>query len=120
MIAAKFLDDIYYNNAFYARVGGVPTSELNALEIKFLSLIEFNLHVRPEVFARYRSELLSYASQLNHQQQQQQTQTQQQQQQQQPQQQQQQQQQQQLPSIATHASQSSTNHFNQYVQPMQQ
>mmetsp|Transcript_25583 Transcript_25583/g.21925 ORF Transcript_25583/g.21925 Transcript_25583/m.21925 type:complete len:127 (+) Transcript_25583:72-452(+) len=28
-IAAKFHDDIYYSNAFYARVGGVSVSELN-------------------------------------------------------------------------------------------
>jgi hypothetical protein len=33
MAAAKFFDDSYYNNAFYAKVGGVPAWEINALEV---------------------------------------------------------------------------------------
>jgi hypothetical protein len=28
MIAAKFFDDFYFNNAFYARVGGIGTVEV--------------------------------------------------------------------------------------------
>lgn len=30
MLAAKFFDDQYFNNAYYAKVGGVPTSEVRA------------------------------------------------------------------------------------------
>ena len=36
LLAAKFFDDAYYNNAYYAKVGGVLVSELNGLEVDFL------------------------------------------------------------------------------------
>ena len=29
LLAAKFFDDAYYNNAYYAKVGGVLVSEMN-------------------------------------------------------------------------------------------
>ncbi|KAE8654801.1 Cyclin-U1-1 [Hibiscus syriacus] len=36
MVASKVLDDVHYNNALYARVGGVSNAELNRLEIELL------------------------------------------------------------------------------------
>eukprot|EP00438_Fugacium_kawagutii_P036069 Skav208490 [mRNA] locus=scaffold87:155106:165405:- [translate_table: standard] len=48
MLAVKFFDDVYYSNAYYAKVGGVRTREVNALESHFLQLIEWKLHVTPE------------------------------------------------------------------------
>jgi hypothetical protein len=48
LISAKFLDDRYFNNAFYAKVGGVSTAELNRLELEMLQLLEFRLSVTPE------------------------------------------------------------------------
>eukprot|EP00300_Choanocystis_sp_HF-7_P010332 c16896_g1_i2.p1 GENE.c16896_g1_i2~~c16896_g1_i2.p1 ORF type:complete len:137 (+),score=30.39 c16896_g1_i2:53-412(+) len=60
MLAAKFFDDTYYNNAFYARVGGIPTAELNTLEVEFLFMINFSLHVETDEYERYRSELKSH------------------------------------------------------------
>lgn len=45
LLAAKFLDDHYYNNAFYAKVGGVSTAELNRLEMEMLQLLGFRLLV---------------------------------------------------------------------------
>ena len=30
MVAAKFFDDFYFNNAFYARIGGVSTREVRS------------------------------------------------------------------------------------------
>ena len=62
LLAAKFFDDAYYNNAYYAKVGGVLVSEMNALEVEFLFKIDFGLRVPPEVFERYRAELLSHSS----------------------------------------------------------
>lgn len=55
MLAVKFFDDVYYSNAYYAKVGGVRTREVNALESHFLQLIEWKLHVTPEEFDQYRS-----------------------------------------------------------------
>ena len=39
LISAKFFDDEFYNNAFYAKLGGVPAWEMNALELEFLHLV---------------------------------------------------------------------------------
>jgi hypothetical protein len=48
LLSAKFLDDHYYNNAYYARVGGVSTAELNRLEVEMLRLLGFRLLVPRE------------------------------------------------------------------------
>jgi len=61
LLAAKFFDDVYYNNAFYAKLGGVLVSEMNNLEIDFVFRINFSLHVKPEVFSKYHAELASHA-----------------------------------------------------------
>jgi hypothetical protein len=65
LLAAKFFDDAYYNNAYYAKVGGVLVSEMNGLEVDFLFRINFSLHVTPDIFEKYRSELLSQASTIH-------------------------------------------------------
>jgi hypothetical protein len=61
LLAAKFFDDAYYNNAYYAKVGGVLVSEMNGLEVEFLFRINFSLHVKPDVFVKYQDELVSHA-----------------------------------------------------------
>ncbi|CDP03631.1 unnamed protein product [Coffea canephora] len=53
MVAAKYIDDAFYNNAYYARVGGVSTLELNKLEIKFLFGVGFQLFVSSDTFGKY-------------------------------------------------------------------
>jgi len=65
LVAAKFFDDAYYNNAYYAKVGGVTVSELNSLEVEFLFRINFALHVSPELYRKYHEELLSHAVTTN-------------------------------------------------------
>jgi Cyclin len=62
LLAAKFFDDAYYNNAYYAKVGGVLVHEMNGLEVDFLFRINFSLHATPDEFTKYRNELLSHAS----------------------------------------------------------
>ncbi|XP_050265302.1 cyclin-P3-1 [Quercus robur] len=57
MLAAKFIDDAFFNNAYYAKVGGVSTAELNRLEMKFLFSIDFRLQVSVEMFGKYCSQL---------------------------------------------------------------
>lgn len=61
LLAAKFFDDAYYNNAYYAKVGGVLVSEMNSLEVEFLFRINFSLRVLPDVFEKYNSELIGHA-----------------------------------------------------------
>ena len=64
LLAAKFFDDAYYNNAYYAKVGGVLTSEMNSLEVDFLFRINFSLRVEPYVFQKYYAELSSHTNEM--------------------------------------------------------
>ncbi|XP_010512719.1 PREDICTED: cyclin-U3-1-like [Camelina sativa] len=57
MLAAKVFDDRYFNNAHYARVGGVSTRELNRLEMKLLFTLDFKLQVDPQTFLTHCCEL---------------------------------------------------------------
>ncbi|KAK6143000.1 hypothetical protein DH2020_023348 [Rehmannia glutinosa] len=57
MVSAKFLDDMYYNNAYYAKVGGISTTEMNFLEVDFLFGLGFHLNVTPSTFQSYCSYL---------------------------------------------------------------
>ena len=41
-VASKWFSDVFFTNTRYAKVGGLPVSELNTLEIQFLTLIDFN------------------------------------------------------------------------------
>ncbi|KAL4310265.1 hypothetical protein GQ457_01G052480 [Hibiscus cannabinus] len=52
MVAAKFM---YYNNAYYAKVGGISTAEMNFLEVDFLFGLGFHLNVSPKTFHNYYS-----------------------------------------------------------------
>jgi len=63
MIAAKFFDDQYYNNAFFGRVGGVSIKEINLLESEFLLMINFNLYVESDLYMIYDNRLMSYGIQ---------------------------------------------------------
>lgn len=38
-------DDKYYNNAFFAKIGGIDVSELNTMELEMLKLLDFRTHV---------------------------------------------------------------------------
>ncbi|PIA18549.1 cyclin-domain-containing protein [Coemansia reversa NRRL 1564] len=45
IIAHKFNSDIFFNNARYAKVGGIPLGEMNQLELEMLFLMKFDLKV---------------------------------------------------------------------------
>jgi hypothetical protein len=65
MLSAKFFDDQYYNNAYYAKVGGVPPLELNNLEVEFLFMCNFTLYVSSETYTQYYTELFNHANNMN-------------------------------------------------------
>jgi len=58
MTAAKFLDDFYYSNTSWAEIGSLKLKELNKLELEFLFLMQFDLHV-------YRFEYDNFVASLN-------------------------------------------------------
>eukprot|EP00434_Breviolum_minutum_P024184 symbB.v1.2.021350.t1/scaffold1839.1/size99268/6 len=53
VVAAKFLDDIYYKNAYYAAVCGLSLKEMNKLEAHFISLLGWKLSISEEDYALY-------------------------------------------------------------------
>ncbi|XP_022737037.1 cyclin-U4-1-like [Durio zibethinus] len=53
LVSAKFMDDMFYNNAYYAKVGGISTVEMNLLEVDFLFGLGFQLNVTPATFHTY-------------------------------------------------------------------
>ena len=65
MLAAKFFDDQYYNNAYYAKIGGVPCQEMNALEVEFLFIANFTLYVSTAKYSQYYSELSNHSINAN-------------------------------------------------------
>ncbi|CAN6294244.1 unnamed protein product [Urochloa humidicola] len=65
LTAVKFVDDICYNNAYFARVGGISLVEMNYLEVDFLFGIAFDLNVTPAAFASYCAVLQSEMAYLD-------------------------------------------------------
>lgn len=59
-VASKFFSDVFYKNSRYAKVGGLPTDELNHLELQFLLLTDFRLMIPLEELQRYADLLLSF------------------------------------------------------------
>ncbi|XP_058104463.1 cyclin-U2-1-like [Magnolia sinica] len=57
MVASKFVEDMNYRNSYFAKVGGLSTAEMNKLEVDFLFLMGFKLHVNVSVFESYISHL---------------------------------------------------------------
>lgn len=51
---------MFYTNSRYAKVGGLPSHELNQLELQFLLLNDFRLVIPPDEMQRYGDRLLGY------------------------------------------------------------
>ncbi|WFD20318.1 cyclin-like protein interacting with PHO85 [Malassezia caprae] len=60
-VASKFLSDVFYTNARYAKVGGLAVHELNQLELHFLLLTDFRLTIPLSELQQYGDQLLAYA-----------------------------------------------------------
>eukprot|EP00727_Mastigamoeba_balamuthi_P002551 m51a1_g12293 hypothetical protein (249) ;mRNA; r:314094-315201 len=57
VVSMKFWSDQFFDNEYYARVGGISSKELCTLEIWFLRQLDFDLVIEPEVFEEYRNML---------------------------------------------------------------
>eukprot|EP00331_Platyophrya_macrostoma_P003220 CAMPEP_0176415686 /NCGR_PEP_ID=MMETSP0127-20121128/5940_1 /TAXON_ID=938130 /ORGANISM="Platyophrya macrostoma, Strain WH" /LENGTH=153 /DNA_ID=CAMNT_0017795701 /DNA_START=176 /DNA_END=637 /DNA_ORIENTATION=+ len=52
--AAKYTDEFYYTNSWYAEVGGIDVKEFNVLEKEFLiNFINFKLFVNEETYENF-------------------------------------------------------------------
>ncbi|BDA42392.1 Cyclin-U4-1 [Coccomyxa sp. Obi] len=51
LLAAKLMDDNLYNNAYWAKIGGVSAAELNMLEVLMLKQLGYSLFVGEEQVA---------------------------------------------------------------------
>lgn len=53
LVSAKYFDDHHLSNSIFGQIGGVPVTELCALESRFLALVQFRLFVQPDHYARF-------------------------------------------------------------------
>ncbi len=60
LVAIKFNEDSHYSMEVYAKIGGLPTSELVNLEYYFLILIKFALNVDKILYDKYSETLLTF------------------------------------------------------------
>ncbi|KAJ1310936.1 hypothetical protein OPQ81_009448 [Rhizoctonia solani] len=61
-VASKFFSDVFYTNSRYAKVGGLPQTELNQLELHFLLLNDFRLSIPIDEMQRYAEQLFRYSA----------------------------------------------------------
>ncbi|KAL8283460.1 hypothetical protein RQP46_005563 [Phenoliferia psychrophenolica] len=59
-VASKFFSDVFYTNSRYAKVGGLPLTELNQLELQFLLLNDFRLVIPLDELQRYADQLILF------------------------------------------------------------
>ncbi|KAL1543375.1 Cyclin-U2-2 [Salvia divinorum] len=57
MLASKYVEDKNYRNSYFARVGGLTREQMNKLEVEFLFMVKFKLHVNVSVYESYCSHL---------------------------------------------------------------
>ena len=53
VIAAKYNEDKYLSNQFFAKIGGITKKEIDILEYQFLTLIDFSLYINDEIYYKY-------------------------------------------------------------------
>lgn len=59
LIAIKYNEDEFYDNKYYAEIGGVKLNELKLMEYTFLELCDFKFFISNEVYENYNNYLNS-------------------------------------------------------------
>lgn len=62
MLASKFLQDRNYSTRAWGKITGLPTSEINTNELKFLEAVNWKLHVSKEKFERWSHAVIALSS----------------------------------------------------------
>ena len=60
IISAKYLDDHYFKNKFYASVGGVPLAIVNEMETEMMRLLNYHCPASERLFEVYLNKLKEY------------------------------------------------------------
>lgn len=60
MVAAKFADDFFYKNEYYAKIGGITKIDINVLELELLNQLSYNLFVTESELMVYLDRLEAY------------------------------------------------------------
>ena len=60
ILAIKYNEDEYYNNEYYAKVGGVSLDEMNDLEDASFNLIDHNLFISEDIYKKYLEYITNY------------------------------------------------------------
>nr|CAG8519009.1 9393_t:CDS:2 [Entrophospora candida] len=66
IVASKYLQDCNYSNSAWSKISGLPVGEINANEICFLQLIDYNLFISEDIFRRWSSFLLKHIQDTLH------------------------------------------------------
>ncbi|CAG8577781.1 14981_t:CDS:1, partial [Acaulospora colombiana] len=64
MVASKYLQDRNYANNAWSKISGLPVQEINAIERRFLKLIDYNLYIGESIFKHWVNLLLSHIIQI--------------------------------------------------------
>lgn len=62
IISIKFNEDDYYDNSFYAKVGGISLQEVNELEYAFLSMCGFTMSINENKYLKYKVYLKDFTA----------------------------------------------------------
>ncbi len=53
MVAVKYIDDFYYKNEYYAKIGGITREEIDSMEIEMMSNFNFTVFINQNEFINY-------------------------------------------------------------------
>ncbi|CAG8531386.1 21934_t:CDS:2 [Dentiscutata erythropus] len=60
IIASKYLHDCNYANSAWSKISGLPIKDINAIERRFLTLIEYDLFIKDNIFKNWTNFLRSH------------------------------------------------------------
>ena len=60
LLSIKYNEDSFFDNQYYSEIAGVKIKELQLLEYTFVSMVDFNLFVRDEIYEKYRNYLENF------------------------------------------------------------
>ena len=62
ILASKYLQDRNYSARAWSKISGLPTCEINANELMFLSSVGWNMHIRDDIFQKWADIVIKYST----------------------------------------------------------